>query len=82
MTTTLKGIKGNELPARWRQQAGVTDRDYVSVTITRQPAMRGEKPPVDMARVHALIAKIHALPVLDSRTPDEIIGYDEFGLPR
>lgn len=22
-----------------------------------------------------------ALPVLDSRTPEEIIGYDEFGLP-
>jgi antitoxin VapB len=23
-----------------------------------------------------------ALPVLDSRTPDEIVGYDEHGLPR
>ncbi len=23
-----------------------------------------------------------ALPVLDSRTPDEILGYDEHGLPR
>jgi len=23
-----------------------------------------------------------ALPVIDSRTPDEILGYDEFGIPR
>jgi antitoxin VapB len=23
-----------------------------------------------------------ALPILDSRTPDEILGYDEHGLPR
>ena len=29
-------------------------------------------------RAHAMIAH---LPILDDRTPDEIIGYDEHGLP-
>jgi antitoxin VapB len=28
-----------------------------------------------------ILAEIHALPILDGRDPDEIIGYDEHGLP-
>jgi antitoxin VapB len=30
----------------------------------------------------AIRRRCAALPVLDDRTPDEIIGYDEHGLPR
>jgi hypothetical protein len=37
--------------------------------------------PVDRARVEALCAKLRSLPVLDPRTPDEILGYDAFGIP-
>ena len=37
--------------------------------------------PIDRKKVEALLAKMDALTVLDSRTPDEILGYDEFGLP-
>jgi len=29
-----------------------------------------------------LLRRVDALPVLDSRPPDEILGYDEHGLPR
>lgn len=32
-------------------------------------------------RLDRLRAELAALPVLDDRTPDEIIGYDEHGLP-
>ena len=32
-------------------------------------------------RLDRLRAQIAAMPVLDGRTPDEIIGYDEHGLP-
>jgi hypothetical protein len=32
--------------------------------------------------VDAITRKLAALPVLDSRTADEILGYDEFGIPR
>lgn len=31
--------------------------------------------------IDAIVARAHELPVLDGRTPDEIIGYDENGLP-
>ena len=32
-------------------------------------------------RIRRLQDEYAALPVVDPRTPDEIIGYDEFGLP-
>ncbi len=31
--------------------------------------------------VEELLRRIDALPTIDSRTPDEILGYDEHGLP-
>jgi hypothetical protein len=30
----------------------------------------------------AIIARVSALPLLDDRTADDIIGYDEFGVPQ
>jgi antitoxin VapB len=36
----------------------------------------------DDARVRAIIARVSALPVLDDRSADEIIDYDEFGVPQ
>ena len=37
--------------------------------------------PFDEARVRAIISRIAALPVLDDRSPAEIIGYNEHGVP-
>jgi len=37
------------------------------------------KPSAD--RMMAISERFAAYPVLDSRSPDEIIGYDEFGVP-
>lgn len=36
----------------------------------------------DFETLLAIARRAASLPVLDPRTPDEIIGYDEFGLPR
>jgi antitoxin VapB len=33
-------------------------------------------------QVDEILRRVDALPVLDPRSPDEIIGYDEKGLPR
>ena len=37
---------------------------------------------IDRAKLDALCAEIGALPVLDSRSPDEILAYDATGIPR
>jgi len=34
------------------------------------------------SQIEDLLRRVDALPRLDSRTPDEILGYDENGLPR
>lgn len=34
------------------------------------------------AQLEEILGRVDQLPVLDSRTPDEILGYDENGLPR
>ena len=31
--------------------------------------------------IDAIVARAHSLPVLDDRSPEEILGYDENGLP-
>jgi antitoxin VapB len=33
-----------------------------------------------IARIEAIVADLATLPVLDNRTPDELIGYNEYGL--
>lgn len=33
-------------------------------------------------QLREILRRVDRLPVLDSRSPDEIIGYDENGLPR
>jgi antitoxin VapB len=32
--------------------------------------------------LNEIVARMSALPILDNRAADEIIGYDEFGVPR
>jgi antitoxin VapB len=44
----------------------------------RNHQLRG-KPSVD--RITAISDRFEAYPVLDDRSPDDIIGYDEFGVP-
>jgi antitoxin VapB len=36
---------------------------------------------VDREGLAKLLDEVRRLPVIDPRSPDEIIGYDEFGLP-
>ena len=87
MPTTLDNIDARDLPPAWKRQAGVKDDETVSVTITRtrQRARLGVHPTQKVrfsrAKIEAILARVDALPVLDDRSPEEIIGYDEFGLP-
>jgi hypothetical protein len=41
-----------------------------------------DRRPQDVAeRIQRLVDEVAVLPVLDDRSPDEIIGYDEHGVP-
>ena len=47
--------------------------------LAREQRRRGKR--LDRAKLDAIVASIAALPVVDDRSPDELIGYDDFGLP-
>jgi antitoxin VapB len=48
--------------------------------LERLKKQRGNNILLDQLR--EILRRVDALPVLDSRSPDEIVGYDEHGLPR
>jgi antitoxin VapB len=43
---------------------------------------QGSREHLVRSQLEEIISRVDRLPVLDSRTPDEILGYDEHGLPR
>jgi antitoxin VapB len=48
----------------------------------RLERVEGRRSPRDKLRLaRGALRRVDDLPVLDARTPDEILGYDEHGLP-
>lgn len=41
-----------------------------------------KKDPLIRAQLEEILRRVDQLPILDQRSPDEIVGYDENGLPR
>ena len=55
-------------------------KDERADRLAREQRRRGKH--IDRAAIDAILASIVALPILDPRPPEELIGYDEIGLPR
>jgi antitoxin VapB len=68
-----------EYAARSLRDSGTCDSQYVIAM-----RLQGDREK-RRAHIHNVIKEIQdevsKLPVLDDRTPDEILGYDEWGLP-
>jgi antitoxin VapB len=80
-TLFIKNPAAHTLAEKVSKKLGVTLTEAVIRSLEAQlhgPPAR----PIDWQKVEAIQKKIAALPVLDSRTDDEILGYDEFGIPR
>ncbi len=54
-------------------------RRFLAERRRAEPVRRGRRT-VDRVAIEALLARFDALPVLDDRTAEEIIGYDRNGL--
>ncbi len=59
---------------------GVTLTESVIRSLEAQ--LRGAVRPIDWKKVEAIQKNVAAMQILDSRTDDEILGCDEFGIPR
>jgi antitoxin VapB len=63
---------------------GVSVEKYVEELVVERPTeeQQPDKSPEELYEIMMRLAKEwHALPTLDHRSPDEIIGYDDYGLP-
>jgi antitoxin VapB len=62
------------------KRMGVTLTDAVIHSLEAQ--LHTAPRPIDPKKIAAIQKEIASLRVLDTRTDDEILGYDEFGIPR
>lgn len=80
-------IKDPEVDRLARQLSAVTGESIttavaVAVRERLERLVGRSREPDLVAELDAIVARCAALPVLDERPADEIIGYDEHGLPR
>jgi antitoxin VapB len=80
-------LKDPETDSLARQVASITGetltqavRTALAERLERERLKRGKTADLE-AEIDAIVRRVAALPVLDDRSPDEIIGYDENGLP-
>ena len=79
-TLYIKNPAAHRLAEQVSKRMGVTLSDAVIAALEDKLDKTGR--PLNRANVDALCAKIGALPVVDARTPEEILGYDDLGIPR
>lgn len=82
MALSIKHPEADRLARELARATGESLTEAVT-TALRERLVRetGRSPEGTRAAVARIQARVAAAPVLDDRTDDEIIGYDEFGLP-
>ena len=78
-TLYIKNPAAHRLAEQVGTRMGVTLSDAVIAAL--EDSLRKTSRPLNRTKVDDLCARIGALPVVDARTPEEILGYDAFGIP-
>lgn len=85
MALSLKDPETDRLARQVAKLTGETlteaVRNALAERLKREQLKIGREP-FDRARLDDLFHELDALPILDPRSAEEIIGYDEHGLPR
>ncbi|HJT88279.1 MAG TPA: type II toxin-antitoxin system VapB family antitoxin [Bryobacteraceae bacterium] len=78
-TLYIKNPAAHRLAEEVSRRMGVTLSDAVITALEEK--LRKTERRMDRAKVDALCARIAELPVVDARSPEDILGYDESGIP-
>ncbi len=83
MALNIKSDEAHELARILAEATGVTMTDAVTEALRRSVAhaTRTSGDELLLAEVAAIQAFVSDLPTRDSRTPEEILAYDDDGLP-
>lgn len=79
LASRLAALTGKPLPVVVKE---AIDAYEANLALSGGDTIPKRTPQQIAAAFDRAVAKLAALPILDPRTADEIIGYDEFGLPR
>ena len=86
MSILVKNVKTEKKIRKLARRTGETMTAAIDRAIDDRLAKLGPERPkkgrIDRKRLAELLAYFDSLPVDDPRSPEEIIGYDEFGLPK
>ncbi len=84
MALNIRNTEAEQLAAELAKQTGESKTEAVIKALRdRLARVRRERTTWRLADDLEAIARHCArLPLLDARSPDEIVGYDDFGLPR
>jgi antitoxin VapB len=84
MAMSIKSIEverlAREISARTGESLTGVIQKALEERLERLKRQRRQK--IAFSQLEEILHRVDRLPVLDSRSPDEIIGYDERGLPR
>ena len=83
MVLSIKDPEADRLARRLARMTGrsITEAVKAALRDRLEHEQRRQGKKIDRARIDDIVAGIAALPVVDSRSPDELIGYDDAGLP-
>ena len=78
-TLYVKNPEAHRLAEQLGRRMNVSLTDAVISALETQ--LRNTKKSLDLKTVDEICAKARAIPDRDTRSDDEILGYDEFGIP-
>lgn len=82
MALNIKDAETDRLVRALAAATGETITEAVAVAVReRLERIEGRRMVGLVDEINAIVERCAALPRLDDRSPDEIIGYDEFGVP-
>ena len=84
MAMSIKGLEAERLAREVSAQTGESLTKAIETALRERldrlkQQRRGE---IMASQIEEILRRVDELPVLDRRSPEEIIGYDENGLPR
>lgn len=81
MALNIKDKRVHDLARQLADRTHTTLTNAVEVALEEALARRRESSGGKLARLNAISDHCSKLPLLDSRTADEILGYNDAGLP-
>ena len=84
MALSIKNLDTERMAREVAAKTGESITEAIQKSLEERLArLRQEKQSrVALAQIEEILRRVDQLPILDARTPEEIIGYDENGIPR